>query len=285
MGLIVNTNIASMNAQRMLNTNTKGLEHSFEKLSSGLRINRAADDAAGLSISENMRTQTRGMAQAINNAEDGVNLLQVAEGGLSVITDNLQRIRELTVQAANDTNSSTERTAIASEVDQRLKDITRIAGSLKFNNINLLDGTATTTTLQIGANSAAATNALTVGGVLKDSAASALGFTMSSITASGTGAYASGGNIRTFLDTIDSALSTVFTRRSEIGALQNRLSSTIESLSITKENLSSSESRIRDLDIASETARMTRNQILQQSSLSILTQANQAPQMALRLLG
>jgi flagellin len=284
MALIVNTNVASITAQRNLLNSSKGVSLSFEKLSSGLRINKAADDAAGLSISETLRTQTRGLAMAVNNAQDGVNLLQVAEGGLSVITENLQRIRELTVQAANDTNSSNERKAIAREVNQRLLDVTRIASSLKFNNIELLSGKSTKSTLQIGANALPTSNVLTVGKVLLTASAAALGLTATKATAAATGYYSSASACRTFLTTLDTALQTIASRRSLIGAYQNRLTTAIDSLSIQKENLTAAESRIRDLDVASESASLTKNQILQQASVSVLTQANQAPQLALNLL-
>jgi len=285
MGLILNTNVPSLVAQRNLLNNSRAVQSSFEKLSSGLRINRAADDAAGLNISETLKTQIRGNQKAVANAQDGVNILQIAEGALSVIGENLQRIRELTVQAANDTNSSVERRAIVLEVQSRLDDIDRIAESTRSNNLNLLDGSQTTYLLQIGANSDPDQNTLDIGTVLARSSASALGITNGTIvSATAGGIYGSNTNARAFLDLVDTALESLFTRRSEIGALQNRLQSTIESLSIAVENLQSTNSRIRDLDIASESAILTRNQILQQSALSVLSQANQGPTLALQLL-
>ena len=285
MGLILNTNVPSLIAQRNLLNNSHAVQSSFEKLSSGLRINRAADDAAGLNISETLKTQIRGNQKAVANAQDGVNILQIAEGALSVIGENLQRIRELTVQAANDTNSSVERRAIVLEVQSRLDDIDRIAESTRSNNLNLLDGSQTTYLLQIGANSDPDQNTLDIGTVLARSSASALGITNGTIvSATAGGIYGSNTNARAFLDLVDTALESLFTRRSEIGALQNRLQSTIESLSIAVENLQSTNSRIRDLDIASESAILTRNQILQQSALSVLSQANQGPTLALQLL-
>lgn len=284
MALVVNTNISSLTAQRNVINNTQKLNSSLEKLASGYRINRAADDAAGLSISENLRTQIRGNAQAINNAQDGVNLLQVAEGGMQVITENIQRIRELTVQGASDVNTTNERKAIVMEINERLKDIDRIANTLKFNKVELLTGNSSTAVLQIGANSAASTNALTVGQVLKRSTASALGFSLNMMTVGANGIMSSGSAARVFLGTIDTALQSIFTKRSQIGAYQNRLNSTIESLSIAKENLTASDSRIRDLDIASESANMTKAQILQQAAVNVLAQANQSPQLALSLL-
>ena len=284
MGLVVNTNLASISAQRHLTNNSNKVNKSMEKLASGLRINRAADDAAGLNISETLRTQIRGNKQAISNAQDGINILQVAEGGLSVIGENLQRIRELTVQAANDTNATNERIAIAREVNERVADITRIASTLKFNTVTLLDGTASQFTLQIGANANSAENALNVGSVLANAKASALGITAALVSVSATGYYANGTNCRTFLTTLDSAIQDLQGKRGLIGAYQNRLESTVESLTIAMENITSTESKIRDLDIASESANLTKNQILQQAALGVLSQANQTPSLALKLI-
>lgn len=286
MGLIINTNIPSLIAQRNLSQNTMNLNKSLEKLASGYKINRAADDAAGLSISENLRGQIRGTEKAVANTQDGINILQIAEGALSVIAENLQRIRELTVQAANDTNATSERKAIALEVDARLKDIDRIALTTKGNNVYLLNGNSSQFTLQIGANGAALTNTITVGQIFTKSTSTAIGaiVTATSITAAAGGAYNSGGTCRSFLTQVDNAINNVFNRRSALGAYQNRLESTIQSLTITIENLKSSESRIRNVDIAAETAILTRNQILQQASTSILAQANQTPALAMKLL-
>lgn len=285
MSLTINTNVTSLIAQRNLYNNNTRVSKSLERLSSGYRINRAADDAAGLSISEGLRSQIRGTKQAVANAQDGINILQVAEGGLSVISENLQRIRELTVQAANDTYASAERDAIAQEVDARLDDIDRIAGSLRFNSITLLDGTASSFTLQIGPNASAQTNSLLVGNVLQTADVSALQISATQVTTGANGYFSAHTACRNFLTTLDNAISIVNSRRSLIGAYQNRLESTVESLSITTENLSATESKIRDLDIAAESANMTKNQILQQSALSVLAQANQGPSMALQLLG
>jgi len=283
MGLVLNTNVSSLIAQRNLWNNSRAVSSSFEKLSSGLRINRAADDAAGLSISETLRTQIRGNQKAVANAQDGVNTLQIAEGALSVIGDNLQRIRELTIQAANDTNSTIERNAIALEVQSRLDDIDRIANSTRSSNIKLLDGKKTDYILQIGANSVDTENTLDIGDVFLSAQSEALGIS-TTVSASGTGSYTSNGSCRNFLNEIDYALEQVNNRRAELGALQNRLGSTIESLSISVENLKATNSRIRDLDVASESAILTKNQILQQSALSVLAQANQSPTLALQLL-
>ena len=284
MGLIINTNIPALIAQRNLRQNTINLNQSLEKLASGYKINRAADDAAGLSISESLRGQIRGTQKAVANAQDGVNILQIAEGALSVISENLQRMRELTVQAANDTNSSSERRAIALEVQARIDDIDRIAKTTKGNNVNLLDGTASRFRIQIGANSSITNDTLLIGDVFKNSTPVSLGITTTITAAGATGAFVNGTSARSFLNQIDAAINNVFMKRSALGAYQNRLESTVQSLSIAIENLQASESRIRNVDIASETAILTRNQILQQASTSILAQANQTPSLAMQLL-
>lgn len=279
MSIVINNNIASLIAQRNLSNNTQNLTKSIEKLSSGYRINRAADDAAGLSISESLRSQIRGNKQAINNIQDGINLLQIAESGISVINENLQRVRDLCIQAANDTNGSVERNSILSEINARLADINRISKSTKFNNISLLDGTASNTLLQIGANAVTSTSTIDVSTVLSSTTVTSIGISLSI-----TGATWNSTRIRSYLVQLDTALSSVLTKRSNIGALQNRLESALENLNVMNENLQSSESRIRDLDIAKETASMTKFQILQQASASVLSQANQIPSLALSLL-
>ncbi|MEW6063532.1 MAG: flagellin [Nanoarchaeota archaeon] len=287
MALVINTNVSSLIAQRNLQFNTMNLNRSFEKLASGYRINKAADDAAGLSISETLRTQIRGTRQAIANTQDGVNMLAIGEGAFTTISENLQRIRELTIQAANDTNATVERSAIALEVSERLKDINRIAYTTRGSNVFLLDGNLNSFYLQIGANSTLSTNALDISDVFSSSYCTALGISQNittSVHATGGGIYESGGSCRSFLDVIDFAISQVADRRAKLGALQNRLESTVQNLSISVENLLTTESRIRNLDIASESAELTKNQILQQSAISVLAQANQAPTLALQLL-
>jgi len=285
MSIVVNTNVNSILVQRSLSNSTNEIGKSLQRLSTGYRINKAADDAAGLTISESLKSQARGSQVAAQNAQTGVNLLQTAEGDLGIIQDNLQRIRDLAVQASNDTNGSSERTAIESEVSQRLDEITRLANGSKFNSINLLDGSSTSLSLQIGANSGASTNAIDVAtssnGVspLGDATASGLGI---SITAGTT--LASASTASAYIDTIDDAISDVSSRRSTIGSLQNRLDSAIESLSVKFENMSASESRIRDVDVAKEAASLTKNQILQQASATLLAQANSSPQVALSLI-
>lgn len=290
MGLIINTNVASMIAKRNLRLNTRSVADSMEKLSTGYKINHAKDDVAGMQISEILRTQIRGYNKAIQNAQDGASMLQVGEGAFESITENIQRIRELTVQAANDTYGSNERRAIAREVSQRLDDIDRVANSTQFNGVSLLNGSQSSFILQIGPNAVANVDTLQLSQALQTATASALDqqFADRSLITADTGTanarFGSGGFARAYLAEIDTALNEMFNRRSEIGALQNRLDSVITSLEVASENLSASDSRIRDLDIAEETSRLTRNQVLQQASASVLAQANQIPALALNLL-
>jgi flagellin len=281
MSIVINTNVSSILVQRSLQSSTNAIGDSLAKLSTGYRINKAADDAAGLTISESLRSKARGAQVAANNAQTGINLLQTAEGDLAIIQDNLQRIRDLAVQASNGTNGSSERTAIQSEVQQRVNEIDRIASSSSFNNIKLLDGTSSSLSLQIGADSAAATNAITItdgDNPLDTAKASSLG--VDGVT----DAFASGAAAASYISSIDDAISSVSSRRSTIGSLQNRLESAITSLNVQFENMSASESRIRDVDVAKEAAVLTRNQILQQASATLLAQANQAPAVALSLI-
>lgn len=282
MSIVVNNNIASLLAQRNLSHATTGLTKSIERLSSGFKINRASDDAAGLSISENLRGQIRGNAVAISNIQNGANMLQVAESGLSTINEHIQRIRELCVQAANDTNATAEKSAILEEITQRSDDITRISKATRFNNIFLLNGSAnapSTAILQIGANAETSTCTLNVGYVLTDCKATTIGMDINIDPSEWTG-----NKIRSFLGRIDSALQDISSKRSKIGAIQNRLDAALGNLTMLNENMSASESRIRDVDIAKESSNMTKFQILQQASANVLSQANQLPKLALQLL-
>jgi len=243
MSIVVNTNVSSILVQRSLTKATNNIQQSLEKLSTGYRINKAADDAAGLTISESLKAQARGSQVASSNAQTGINLLQTAEGDLAIIQDNLQRIRDLSIQAANGTNGTAERTAIQSEVKQRVDEITRISKSSNFNGINLLDGTQTSLSLQIGTNSVATLNSLSItpsgSNPLANADASALGVGDVST------AFASSAAAASFIANIDTAISSVSSRRSSIGSLQNRLDSAIQSLNIQFENMSASESRIK----------------------------------------
>ena len=279
MGIVINTNLSSLVAQRSLTSSTAKVNSSLEKLSTGKRINHVADDAAGYSISQRFQSQYRGADVAKANAQDGINMLQTAEGDLSTIQDNLQRVRDLTVQASSDTLGSAERQAIQYEIETRLEEVDRLAEGSSFNGKKLLNGeNEDGLSIQIGANSDADTNRLTMD-VFDSAKSDALGITTDVSSAMGSSESAS-----SFLDEIDTAISNVSDRQTKIGSMQNRLESSIQSLSITSENLKAADSRIMDVDIAEEAANLTKNQILQQASISILAQANQAPSMALNLL-
>lgn len=285
MPIVVNTNVQSLNAQRLLGRNTSALSRSFEKLASGFRINRASDDAAGLQISEILRAQIKGSEKAIDNVQDGINVLNTVDGSFETITNNLQRVRELLVQGANDTLSSSQRSAIVSEVRQLVTDITRISKSTQFNGKNLLDGTQTNFTLQVGANAIASTNTINLATATTSNPFGAINGSALGLGSTGSLlVFNSNTSARAGLSRIDAALNTLNTRRAAIGALTNRLEGTSENLSIAVENFSAAESRIRNVDVAKETAVLTRNQILQQASASILSQSNQTPQLALQLL-
>jgi flagellin len=287
MSIVVNTNVQSLNAQRVLGGNTRALGKSLERLSSGFRINRASDDAAGLQISEALRSQVRGTAQANSNVQDGINLLNTADGGLETITNSLQRIRELTVQGANDTLSGVQRSAINVELQQLSRDVSRISSAAQFNTKQLSDGTTASLRIQVDANKSSTLNTIdlaTAGPInpFGDSRATALNLLLAgNVARLGVGTNASA--LRS-LSIVDAALQTVNNRRAAIGALTNRLDSASSNLQIANENFSASESRIRNTDIAKESANLTRNQILQQASAQILGQANQSPQLALSLL-
>jgi flagellin len=285
MPINVNTNVQSLNAQRLLSKNTMGLNKSLEQLASGFRINKSSDDAAGLQISETLRSQIRGSEKANDNVQDGINVLNTADGSLSTITDNLQRMRELSVQGANDTLNIDQRSAINKELKQLTADISRIANSTEFNGKKLFSS-VTNYKIQVGAESASATNVLDIGGTnsaLGTLQATSLGLqNAGAVMQVGVGTNASA--LRA-ISKIDTALQTVGNRRASIGAMTNRLSSASQNLSIAIENFSASESRIRNVDVAKESANMTKNQILQQAAATVLSQANQAPQLALKLLG
>lgn len=353
MGLQINTNIAAMNAYRNLSSTQNAMSTSLERLSSGLRINRAADDAAGLAISEKLRAQVGGLNQATSNAQDGISLIQTAEGALNETHSILQRMRQLAVQSANDTNSDSDRTQIQKEVTQLTQELDRISSTTQFNGKNLLDGSFNGT-FQIGANmgqnlavsigSMGASDLGIEGATLKATAGNgaavtdATGAPKGAFSINGTvvsdgsgavvGAYDdstkavtfnadNGGTVLTFdksalsdatagtgtftvnsavdvstqagangaIQTIDDAINQVSGQRADLGAVQNRLQHTVNSLSVAAENLSASESRIRDTDMAKEMTSFTRSQILQQAGVSMLAQANSMPQSVLKLLG
>ncbi len=274
MGLRVNTNIASINAQRSLSQVTTRLQRNFQRLSTGLRISTAADDAAGLAISERLRSQVRSMHQAQRNANDGISMVQVGEGALNEVSNILIRLRELAVQSANGSSSNQDRETIQEEFGSLVSEIDRIAQSTEFNGIRLLDGSASTVKFQIGSNTIAGVDTIDV------SLSAALSTSLGLLTVD----VGSGGNTAFALGQIDAAVNAVSQIRGRFGSVQNRLQSTIANLGVTAESLAAAESRIRDVDVAYETAELTRNNILQQASISILAQANQQPQAALQLL-
>jgi flagellin len=272
MGLRINQNIAAMNSYRNLSVTDGQMSKSLEKLSSGFRINRAADDAAGLAISEGLRAQTGGLKVAVRNAQDGVSVVQTAEGALTETHAILQRMRDLAVQSSNEGGLSTEaKGSIQTEIEELATELTRISDTTTFNGTALLDGSYDGT-FQVGANSGE-TISVTVS---QDLDAAGLGVDGLDVTAAG------GGN--TAIDAIDDAIKTVSDVRSDLGAKQNRLEHTINNLNVAVENLSASESRIRDTDMAQEMMAFTRAQILSQAGTSMLAQANQAPQGVLSLL-
>jgi flagellin len=277
MSLSINTNIMSLDAQRNLNKSQSALQQSMQRLSSGLRINSAADDAAGLAIANNMNAQVKSLNQASRNANDGVSLVQTADGALNETGNILTRMRELATQSSTGTLGSTERGYIQNEFKQLSSEIDRIANSTEFNGTKLLNGNLSTSgvDIQVGSRNVATNDRINI--KVNSASASALGISSVDL---GTQAGS-----QSALDTLDSAIKNVSTIRSGLGASQNRLQSTINNLAVAVENTSASQSRIQDVDVASETANMTRANILTQAGTSILSQANQSPQAALRLLG
>jgi flagellin len=275
----INHNVAALNTFRQLTANDAGSAKSLEKLSSGLRINRAGDDAAGLAISEKMRGQIRGLNQATRNAQDGISLIQTAEGALQESHSIMSRMRELAVQAANDTNTATDRGQLQLEVTQLNSELDRISTTTQFNTMNLLDGTfgAAGIILHIGAN-AGQNISVTIGDMRVTGGANTEMTDLSTI-ALGTQAGADAA-----ITLVDTAIDFLSGERANLGAVQNRLEHTINNLSVTSENLTASESRIRDVDMASEMMEYTKNSILSQAATAMLAQANQMPQEVLQLL-
>ena len=271
MGLRINTNIAALNTNRIMRRSTTALNKSLERLSSGLRINRAADDAAGLAIAEGFRSIVRGTAVAQRNAQDGISLVQTSEGALSETTNLLQRIRELAIQSANGTMSTQNRESLDAEVQQLIEQIDDISTDTEFNGVRVLS-VSQTITLQAGAQASQTLAILMNGARAADLYVSALSISTSDLATSA-------------ISTIDLALLSVNTLRSKLGAYQNRLEFTIATLAIQEENSAFSESMIRDADVAKETIDFTRNQILVSAGTAVLAQANVVPQSALQLLG
>ncbi|EDT85667.1 flagellin [Clostridium botulinum] len=272
--MIINHNLNAMNAHRQMAINTGNNGKAIEKLSSGLRINRAGDDAAGLAISEKMRGQIRGLNQASRNSQDAISLIQTAEGALNETHSILQRMRELAVQAANDTNVSVDKENLDKEVKELQKEINRILSQTQFNTKGLLDGKAENMTFQIGANSGQ-----TIKLTIATMNTSKLGVGATTITLNSGAASITG-----MISTIDKAINTVSAERAKLGANQNRLEHTIANLDNSAENLQAAESRIRDVDMAKEMMNFTKTNILTQAAQAMLAQANQAPQGVLQLL-
>ena len=276
MGMQVNTNIAANNAHRNLTNTQNDLSKSLEKLSSGLRINRAADDAAGLAISEGLKSQVGGLTVAARNAQDGISVIQTAEGSLNEVTSILQRVRDLAVQAGNDSNNADSRTAIKTESDALGDELIRIGNSANFNGTKLLDGTATALTFQVGAGDVAVEDQIVVN--LTTANISTLGATIKALT------FDTSANALLSITASDTAITSVSTERAKLGAVQNRFESVIKNLAVSKENLTAAGSRIRDTDMAEEMVKFTRANILSQAGTAMLAQANQANQGVLQLL-
>ena len=275
MGLRIYNNVEASNAHRNLSMTQANVSKAMERLSSGLRINRAADDAAGLAVSEVMRSQVRGMNVATRNAQDGISLVQVADGAMGTAQDMLQRVRDLAVQASNGTLTDTQRGNLDKEVQNILTEINKVGTDTDFNGIKILSGSVATAasavTLQVGANSS-----------------QTIGFTIGTVSTTDLGvsgiAVSTQASASAAIASIDAALSSLSTNRAGMGAVQNRLEQTITRLGVTSENLGAAESRIRDADMALEMIQFTKSQILQQSGTAMLAQANQAPQSVLSLL-
>ena len=274
MSLFVNTNVSSLNARRQLFTSSNQLSTAFERLSSGFRINSAKDDAAGLQISDRMTSQIMGLDQAVRNANDGISLAQTAEGALQEITTALQRIRVLAVQSQNGINSSTDRLALQKEVSALKAEISRIASTTQFAGVNVLNGTYSAVFL-VGANA---------GQFISVNISRTGGYGSSGLFGGVNTSVASAPEASRAMSLVDSAISIIDAKRADLGAIQNRFTSTIRNLSNISQNVSAARSRIRDTDFATETAELTRWQIIQQASTTVLSQANQRPQSALSLL-
>ena len=295
MSVYVNTNTTSLYAQRQLSSSGNNLDTSFERLASGKRINSAADDAAGLQISNRLTSQTNGLNQSIRNANDGISLAQTAEGAMDETTNMLQRMRTLAIQSANGSNTDDDRLALQQDIKALTTEIDRVASDTTFGGQNLLDGSYSSGVFQVGADaqqtisfslaSAGVNNSVDVsglGGFNVQGLSSAAGTT---VVTSTTASISSVAKAQSMIEMLGSMIAAVDTKRAELGAVQNRFSSTISNLGNIKENVEGAKSRISDADFAQETATLTSNQILQQASTTILSQANQRPQTALSLLG
>ncbi|WP_278537964.1 flagellin domain-containing protein [Delftia acidovorans] len=288
MASTINTNLISLNAQRNLNTSQSSLSTTMQRLSSGLRVNSAKDDAAGLAIAERMNAQVRGMNVAMRNANDGISMAQTAEGALSKIGENLQRMRELAVQAANDTNGSNDRSSLDKEFKQLSQEIARVVSSTQFNGRQLLN-TAAAAIFQVGANTGSDNQIqldavdLSAGSAL-DVVTTATPATLNGALGSLLGTSTDAAAARSSMAAIDTALDQVNNTRATFGAAQNRFEAVIANLQVASENTAASRSRIMDADFAAETANLSRTQILQQAGTAMVAQANQLPQSVLKLI-
>ena len=282
MALTVNTNTTSLNVQKNLNRASDALSTSMQRLSSGLKINSAKDDAAGLQIATRMSSQIRGNTQAIQNANDGISVAQTAEGALQASTDILQRMRELAVKARTGTNGSIDQKATNDEFAQMSDELTRISASTNLNGKNLLDGSAGTVTLQVGANTGSANHIDLVLSGKFDAVSLSVG--SGTVVLTGATSAAAASNIDNAITAIDAAIANINATRAALGASQNRLTSTIQNLQNITENTTAAQGRVQDTDFAAETANLTKQQTLQQASTSVLAQANQLPSAVLKLL-
>ena len=280
MALTVNTNTTSLGVQKNLNRASDALSTSMTRLSSGLKINSAKDDAAGLQIATRMTSQIRGQTMAIKNANDGISIAQTAEGAMQEQTNILQRMRELAIQSRNSSNSTDDRTALNTEFAQMSEELTRIADSTQLNGKNLLNTATNTMTFQVGSNTGAE-NQISI--TLGDLKAATLGVDSGTIAISGADSDIQA-NFSAAVDAIDSALQIINSTRADLGAAQNRLTSTISNLQNINENASAALGRVQDTDFAAETAQLTKQQTLQQASTAVLAQANQLPSAVLKLL-
>lgn len=277
MALRISTNVASLNAQRNLVNTNRAMDQSLARLSSGYRINQAADDAAGLAISENLKGQIRGLGQANRNAQDGVSLVQIAEGGLNEVSAMLIRLRELAIQASSDTIGDIERKFLDVEYQQLKSEMQRISEVTSFNGYDLLNGTGGVIDIQVGVQNDPFKDRISFNTSAANATLEALGLTAESV--------ATKEQAQISINAVDVGMISVNAMRANFGAMQNRLQSTINNLNIAHENLSAANSRIRDSDIAAESAELTRNSILTQAGVSVLSQANSIQQVALKLLG
>ncbi|WP_156253689.1 flagellin [Pseudactinotalea terrae] len=285
MGFAINTNVSANNTYRQLSITQDQQAKSLEKLSSGLRINRAGDDAAGLSIAEGLKAQVNGYNVAARNAQDGISVAQTAEGALGEVQSILQRMRDLAVQGANDTNNAESRAAIKAEADQLGNELWRIQESTNFNGINLLQG-GTALSIQVGADGDAAPGGANTISINLGDVATAAGTLASTDGADGAAAFdvTDATTAATTIEAIDTALVAVSEQRSDLGAVQNRLEYAVKNINVSIENLTASESRIRDVDMAAEMVKFTRSQVLSQAGTAMLAQANQSGQGVLQLL-